>query len=76
MIKSSSYRGGTLKHPTCFTRVVELTCVVEEPFAPASVRIKVKAGISGTGLGCVLGRLAASRALPLQGMWLEAVDFH
>lgn len=28
------------------------------------------------GLGCVCARLPARRVLPLQGMWLQAVDFH
>ena len=56
--------------------LLERTSVVKKAIHATSVRSKVKAGISGTGLGCVIGRLAARRVLPLQGMWLQAVDFH
>lgn len=77
MIKSSPYHGGTPDSWRPWSTPLAGTHFCgKKAIHATSVRSKVKAGISGTGLGCVIGRLAARRVLPLQGMWLQAVDFH
>lgn len=47
-----------------------------EPSVPPLSEVRSRQALLATGLRCVFARLAASTALPLRWMWLQAVDFH